>query len=259
MHKDDIKNLNMVEEVNNFFLDLKNGFLKHKGAIFFCGFTVSLSALFLNIAGEDVYLKRIQALFLLLSSSTIMFLTFFVLKQGFKKTTSNLYQAVHLFFIIIVVFFIFNITKYIQINFSEAISYYFRYLLPALVYIFINITLLLLLKFLNKKNKDEVFYHETIDWAVLLSLNGFFLSAYMLHDFNFLETIKYIFSFNFHFLSIIYQICFAIYLDLFLYNRLFLKFRTKTMLYRVVVIHLILFVILFLPFIIKYSVLLLVK
>lgn len=247
IHNDDVPIVKTVKEFFvNFKADIKN--LKDYGLTIGLIFTVT--ALFLNIPTENLFLKRVQVLLVLIACLFMIIplikITFYHWAQ-FKK--SELYGALGLFMLYIAILLSYNLVKYVWIDFYPELIYYGRWILYPMLVIFINIILILFVRFLRVVSKRTIQIKSFSNFFYfVLNLKIFF--AILNSGYNFKETLRLLLEPTVNNLWVVYIFLLLILAELPLFDVFVIFVKRKGRIFKYITIFFI-FVVFYFPYIIK--------
>lgn len=232
--------------------DVRNGFMARKDYFIALGIVFAVTALFLNAGADNLFLRKIQALFLAVSSLLIGWLIFSTISSFFKGKHTELYYAVGLIFVWLGGLLLFNIFGYLYTDFKNELLFYFKWLVVPIIGILVNLLSIYFFRIISKSGKS--IKGDILENFFLISLDVHLVSAYYQNDLNLFATIKDLISFNFETLFIVYLFLIAVYDELYLWNRIKTKGKTK-----LIVFGLFYFFLIILPLLLKYTLPLILK
>lgn len=238
----------MKSIINNFFQDIGSK-LPSQQEIIYLGVIFSLAALFLNIpnSAEDIFLKRIQALLLLIAICFIVKIIITAVLPLFLKEHLELYHSFSLLLIYIAGLFIWNLVNYLLVNFEGELIFYYKFLLIPIILLLINIFVYFLLK---KMRKYKEINGELIENFFILVFGVNLLMSYIANNYDISKAIMSFFSINLRSLTVLYLLFIIIYNELHkdnLIDKMILNYKDKTF-----VLALICLTVVGLPYIVYY-------
>lgn len=198
--------------------DVKNNFMARKDYFIALSIIFTITALFLNTGTDNLFLRRIQALFLIISSLLICWLIFSVTLSFFKGKHVELYYAISFVFILIGGLLIVNLFGYLNTSFNSELFYYLKWLGIPIIGIVVNLLSIYFFKIISKSGK--LIEGSSLERFFLISLNVHLGGAYIKNDLDFVATFNDIVSFKFGTLYIIYLFLLVIYEELYLWDKL---------------------------------------
>lgn len=198
--------------------DIKDGFMARKDYFTASGIVFTITVLFLNAGVDNLFLRRIQALFLIASFLLICWLIFSITTLFFKGKHVELYYAIILIFVWIGGLLIVNLVSYLNTSFNDELAYYLKWLGIPIIALVVNLLSIYTFRIINKSGKS--IEGNNLETFFLISLNVFIGSAYAQNNFDFILVFEDLMSFRFGTLFIIYIFLLTIYEELYLWDRL---------------------------------------
>jgi len=206
--------------------DVRDGFMARKDYFTALGIVFAITALFLNAGTDNLFLRKIQALFLVASSLLIGWLIFSTVSSFFKGKHVELYYAISLVFVWIGGLLIVNLFGYLYTSFKDELFFYLRWLGVPIIAILVNLLSIYFFRIISKSGK--LIKGDILENFFLISLNFHLVSVYYRNGLDFVATIKYLISFKFGTLFIIYLFLLAVYDELYLWDKINRFIKSKT-------------------------------
>lgn len=182
--------------------DVKDSFMARKNYFTALGIVFAITALFLNAGAGNLFLRKIQALFLVVSSLLICWLIFSIISSFFKDKHTELYYAIIFIFIWIGGLLIVNLFGYLYTNFKGELFFYLKWLGIPIIGILVNLLSIYFFRIINKS--DKIIRGDAFESFFLLILNFHLVFTYYQNDLNIIATIKNLVSFEFRTFLVIY-------------------------------------------------------
>lgn len=135
-----------------FFRELIKEIQNKKDYINFVAVLFGVTGIFLNINKEVDYIKNIQVLLLVLSLICFIILSFKILLNLSSKLLGDIGGSLKIFYAVINAFLIYNICRFIWLNYANELWELFKYVSLPLVLLFFNIFVVALYRWNKKKN-----------------------------------------------------------------------------------------------------------
>ena len=188
MYKDsDPEKIRIINTFKETILDIQKGYLIQKTKITSMTLILAITGLFLNIETDKLFLKRVQALLVLLSVFTISWLLISIFKLSLQNKHSELYMAITSVFLWISGLLIYNLFKFVFTNFKIELTYYLEWLIIPIIALILNLLFIYLFKFIKRIKNIE---GSQLEYFFLVSLNFMFILKYTIHEHDLIATIK---------------------------------------------------------------------
>lgn len=224
----------ITTELLQVFEDFRIGLAVQKNYYKAFAIVISITGLFLGINSSSIFLRRVQALGLLLSVLGILIIYCRIIYFFFKQKHTELYYAFSLMFMFMGGLLTYNLLRYLAADFKYELEFYLKWLVAPLFSILVNILAVYFFKLLAKVGKTT-YINGPLENFFLISLNLYLVLTFQDTDYDVKTFFARLISVNYYSISLLYYFFIALYDELFIIERLKNTLASRSM-HRVVVV-----------------------
>jgi len=203
MYKDSSKpnEVKIIPEFLKSWNDFKDKLFEYKNYFQIVAFLMTITALFLGIESNNLFLQRIQALLLFILVVVISFILLSSLTIYYKGKHTEIYYAFGMLFQAIGLLFLYNIFRYLFTNFKEELFYYLKFTGVPLIAIFTNLISIYFFKLIRKYKDIKGSQLESF-FLIILDFN--LVMKYISSDLDFIKTLQNLIRLEFTNILLVY-------------------------------------------------------